>query len=213
MQRFQAFANQVSQNDTRTCWVLKGDIRKFFASIDQKVLLRQLEERIPDAQIMVLLQEVIRSFSWVPGKGLPLGNLTSQLFVNVYMKPFDEFMKHKLKAKQYIRYADDFVVLSSNRAWLENLVPQLSNYLGNELKLQLHPKKVFIQTLASGVDFLGWVHFLKYRILRTSSKRRMLKRIAEHPENATIQSYLGLLRHGNTQKLKQQVLDQVHFWR
>ncbi|MEK7518759.1 MAG: reverse transcriptase/maturase family protein [Patescibacteria group bacterium] len=205
MRRFKTFGNQVSRNNTRTCWVLKGDIRKFFASINHLILLRLLAAHIPDKRIIALLQEVIGSFSWVPGIGLPLGNLTSQLFVNVYMTPFDQFVKHHLKVKYYLRYADDFVILSNNRQWLQNLVLQIAYFFDTKLHLALHPRKVTIQTLASGVDFLGWVHFPSHRVLRTSTKRRMFTRLAVHPEETTVQSYLGLLQHGDAHGLSEYV--------
>ncbi|MEK7560254.1 MAG: RNA-directed DNA polymerase, partial [Patescibacteria group bacterium] len=136
-----------------------------------------------------------------------LGNLTSQLLVNIYMNKFDQFAKHKLKAKYYIRYADDFVLLSDNRQKLENLIPEINDFLNKQLKLTLHPNKVYIKTMASGVDFLGWVHFPDHRVLRTTTKRRLLKNVqkSDASEN-TIQSYLGLLGHGNTFKLKQAVI-------
>ncbi|RKZ08416.1 hypothetical protein DRQ05_01540 [bacterium] len=146
----------------------------------------------------------MQSFSWMPTKGLPLGNLTSQLFVNVYMNEFDQFVKHKLKAKYYIRYADDFVFLSEDRVSLQSLVPKVREYLEQTLKLHLHPKKVSISSLASGVDFLGWVNFTDHRVLRTASKRRMMKRIAANTTDPTFQSYFGLLKHGNTRKIKEQ---------
>ncbi len=206
MQRFQTFGRRVSSNHSRTCWVLKGDIRKFFASIDQSILLRLLAERIPDARVMVLLREIIGSFSWSVGVGLPLGNLTSQLFVNVYMTPFDQFVKHRLAANQYVRYADDFGILSDDRVWLKSLVPQLANFLHQDLRLSLHPRKVTIQTLARGVDFLGWVHFPGHRVLRTATKKRMFRRLADHPEEATVQSYLGMLGHGNATKLEKRII-------
>ena len=121
--------------------------------------------------IIALLKEVIGSFSsTAPGIGLPLGNLTSQLFVNIYMNEFDQFVKHKLKAKHYIRYADDFVILASNREWLEIILPEIGDFLANRLKLTLHPDKVSIKTLASGVDVLGWVHFPDHRVLRDEDK-------------------------------------------
>ena len=102
--RFRKFAYQVSKNHTRTAWVLKCDIRKFFASIDQGVMLEMIKSYIPDADIVALLAEIVGSFySTEKGKGLPLGNLTSQLFINIYMNKFDQFMKHKIKAKYYIR--------------------------------------------------------------------------------------------------------------
>lgn len=213
MQRFQAFGRQVSRNSTRTCWVLKCDIRKFFASIDHAILLRLLAERIPDSRIFALLQEVIQGFSWQPGIGLPLGNLTSQLLVNIYLTPFDQFVKHRLRAKHYIRYADDFVIFAHDRAWLEQRIPAIQDFLKAQLHLDLHPRKVSIQTLASGVDFLGWVHFPNHRVLRTATKQRMFRRLVLHPEEVTVQSYLGLLRHGNAKKLQAQVVQQAGLWR
>src|SRR3989344_3182623 len=107
MDRFRTFASQVSKNHTRTAWVLKCDIRKFFASIDHQTLFAILERYIPDQNILQLLREVVSSFPQGVAlrRGLPLGNLTSQLLVNIYMNEFDQFVKHELKAKYYIRYA------------------------------------------------------------------------------------------------------------
>ena len=122
------------------------------------------------------------------------------------MNEFDQFAKHKLKAKYYIRYADDFVILSENRNWLEKEIPQIQEFLCKRLRLELHPQKVFIKTFASGVDFLGWVHFPDHRVLRTATKRRMIKRIKETKTIETLNSYLGLLRYGNTYKLQKGLL-------
>ncbi len=202
MNRFRSFAYKVSKNDTRTCWVLKCDIRKFFASIDHAILIRILRTCIVDERVRVLLENIITSFSsTAPTKGLPLGNLTSQLLVNIYMNEFDQFAKHKLKAKYYVRYADDFVFLSHERDWLVSLLPHISDFLRDRLDLALHPSKVSIATLASGIDFLGWVHFPDHRVLRTATKWRMLKATSESPSEATVASYRGMLSHGNAQKL------------
>ena len=99
LNRFREFAYQVSKNNTKTVWVLKCDIKKFFANIDQKILLDILSLYITDTNIIKLLAEVIGSFSVRPNVGLPLGNLTSQLLVNIYMNQFDQFIKHQLKIK------------------------------------------------------------------------------------------------------------------
>jgi len=216
MNRFRAFTYQVSKNHTRTCWVLKCDIKKFFASIDHQTLFTVLERSIPDKKILWLLREVVSSFKTrtsdvrVLAKGLPLGNLTSQLLVNVYMNEFDQYVKHTLKTKHYIRYADDFVLLSRDKQGLEKRLRYIEVFLRERLKLQLHPNKVSITTVASSVDFLGWVHFPDHRVLRTASKRRMFRRLKERRgqegEKATRQSYLGMLGHGNTQKLRAKVL-------
>jgi len=206
--KFFIYSKKVSINNTRTCWVLKCDVRKFFASIDQVILLKILESHIHDKNTLELLYKIIDSFhSTKPKIGLPLGNLTSQLLVNIYMNEFDQFMKHQLKAHYYIRYADDFVVLSHRIIFLESLIQKISDFLKNRLKLTLHPDKVFIKTLASGIDLLGWIHFSDYRILRTTTKKRMFKNIKkkEH-EPKTVQSYLGLINnHGNTYKIRQQI--------
>ena len=206
--RFRDFSRKVSKNNTKTAWVLKCDIRKFFASIDQKILIDIIKDFIPDKDIVRLISEIIGSFySTKEGKGLPLGNLTSQLLVNIYMNKFDQFVKHKLKAEYYIRYADDFVILSKNKEWLRLALKEMGNFLQDKLDLQLHPNKVSIETLASGVDFLGWINFPDHHVLRTATKRRMIKRIKNNPVPETLDSYLGLLRHGNTYKLRKIVLN------
>ncbi len=207
LDRFKLFVGQVSKNNTRTAWVLKCDIKKFFASINHEVLLDILNSNIPDQNIVWLLKEVISSFSSRPGVGLPLGNLTSQLFCNVYMNELDQFIKHKLRAKHYIRYADDFVLMSDDKQWLISQIVEIGGFLKWNLKLQLHPNKLYIKTYASGVDFLGWTHFPTHRVIRTTSKKRMFRRIDEHPTEPTFQSYLGLLSHGDTYQLSQEVIN------
>jgi len=235
LNQFQSFGRKVSLNHTKTAWILKCDIRKFFASIDQEVLLEILRGYIPDGDILWLLEGVIESFRtnchsglrpgiWIPDpclpakqevrddehRGLPLGNLTSQLLVNIYMNEFDQFVKHRLKAKYYIRYADDFVIFSQDRKWLEVILKEMKVFLQERLKLELHPDKVSIATLASGVDFLGWVHFPDHHVLRTVTKRRMFRNIrVKEGKKETAQSYLGLLGHGNGYALKEWIERQI----
>ena len=207
LERFDVFCHKVGRNNTRTVWVLKCDLRKFFASIDHAILLETLSKYIVDPEIMDLLREIIESFSSTrDGVGLPLGNLTSQLFVNIYMNEFDQFVKHVLKEKYYIRYADDFVILSESKIWLEHLLPKIRTFLGERLKLDLHPKKVSIETLASGIDFLGWVIFPDHKVLRTATKRRMVKRLENIVSSGTVSSYRGLLKHGNAHQLAERFL-------
>jgi hypothetical protein len=83
-------------------------------------------------------------------------------------------MKHKLKVKYYIRYADDFVILSDDYNWLIKQIQPIKQFLEEKLRLTIHPDKIFIKTIASGVDFLGWVNFPDHRVLRTTTKRRMM---------------------------------------
>lgn len=206
--RFRHFARKASRNNTRTTWILKCDIKRFFANIDHKILKCMLKQHAGDIDMLWLLEQVIESFSTEgkAGVGLPLGNLTSQLLINIYMNEFDQFVKRKLKVKYYLRYADDFIIMSENKMYLENLIPQVSEFLKKCLRFNLHPKKVFIKTLFSGVDFLGWVNFPYHRILRTATQRRMFRRLKQNHAKETIASYLGLLRHGNTHKLVRNIL-------
>ncbi|MCX6764030.1 MAG: reverse transcriptase/maturase family protein [Candidatus Moranbacteria bacterium] len=214
--RFRQFTYIVSKNNTQTCWILKCDIRKFFANIDHEILLEILREYVLDKNIIWLLENVIESFTsprpllnerGSGNVGLPLGNLTSQLFVNIYMNKFDQFVKHKLKVKCYIRYADDFVIFSEDKSWLEKQINPIKQVLYNELKLEMHPDKIFVKTINSGVDFLGMVNFFDHRILRTKTKKRMFKKLAKREEdlkdnliseesfNQSWRSYLGVLGH------------------
>ncbi len=202
--RFSRFIYKVGQNNHCNVWVLKCDIRKFFANIDHNVLKEILKRDVEDKNVLNLLFCIVDSFnSGRVGVGLPLGNLTSQLLVNIYMNEFDWFVKTELRCKHYIRYADDFVVLSNDRKILEDVLQTMSEFLLKKLKLELHPDKVFIKTLSSGVDFLGWVHFFDHCVLRTSTKNRMFRIIDEaNRKPEVLQSYLGLLSHGNAYVLQ-----------
>lgn len=209
--RFQQYGRKVSKNDTKICWVLKGDIRKFFASISHEMLMGILRRYIKDENVFWLLREIIASFNTIFGVGLPLGNLTSQLLINVYMNEFDQFVKRNLKVRYYIRYADDFVILHGNRNYLEHLIYKMSDFLNIELKLSLHPDKISVKTLSSGVDFLGWINFPYHRVLRTATKRRMFNKLKQNNySKQSLTSYLGLLKHGDTYKLAKSILKEYH---
>jgi retron-type reverse transcriptase len=210
LKRFTYFSRLASKNHRKTLWILKCDVKKFFASVDQKVLISMLERYITDKNVIWLIKNVVGSFqSNIQRKGLPLGNLTSQLLVNIYTNRFDHFMKHMIGAKYYVRYADDFVIMDTDRDWLVGIVPKVQEFLSEKLSLNLHPDKMSIKTIASGVDFLGWVHFPDHTVLRTATKKRMCKNIdmKKYGENsnAVTGSYLGMLSHGNTYKLQQRI--------
>ena len=137
------------------------------------ILLSIIKRQTHDAILMILLQEIINSFS----PGLPLGNLTSQLFANIYMNELDQFIKHRLKIIGYIRYTDDIILINSNRELLLNYLGEIIYFLREKLCLNVHPKKVILKTYSSGVDYLGYVCFPHFRVLRTKTKQRMFKRI------------------------------------
>ncbi len=153
------------------------------------------------------MEEIINSFHTDDDEkiGLPLGNVTSQLLINVYMNELDQFLKRDLKVKYCIRYSDDFVVLNTNKSYLVNLIPKISGYLERELELSLHPNKVYIKSLSSGIDFLGWINFPHHRVLRRSTKRRLFRNLEQNSSSETKASYLGLLKHGSTHKLVKKI--------
>ncbi|OHA93466.1 MAG: hypothetical protein A3H52_01520 [Candidatus Zambryskibacteria bacterium RIFCSPLOWO2_02_FULL_39_26] len=208
LKQFEFFGGKESRNFSRTVWVLKCDIRKCFASVDHNILKNILGEHIKCNHTFSVVCNIIDSFSSHiyaiadMGKvGIPLGNLTSQLFINIYLHKFDFWIKREVKISKYIRYADDFTVFSQSKAKLEFLLEQVKEFLEKELRFEIHPDKVFIKTLARGVDFLGWVHFPKYRVLRNKTKVRMRRNIKNNPKTGVITSYLGLLQYGNAYNL------------
>jgi len=155
--------------------------------------------------------------------GLPIGNLTSQIFANIYLNELDQFIKHKLKIRHYARYTDDFIVVDGDQEYLSSLIPKIENFLERELALKLHPHKVSIRKFSYGIDFLGYVIFPKYRLLRTKTKRRIFKklrqRIKEYQSdqitketlNQSLQSYLGVLSHADTYKLTNELKNMYWF--
>lgn len=180
---------------------MKCDIKKFFASIDKIILRGILYNHIEDHKTRRVIYEVLESFE----PGLPLGNLTSQLFGNVYLNALDQYITNMLRVRFYMRYADDFVVLSRDKTWLEELLPKIGDFLEEQLKLELHQDKVFIKTVYSGVDFLGWVHFPDHRVLRSKTKKKMLNNLERKFSSAALSSYLGLLSHGNAWNLAEKI--------
>lgn len=221
---------KVSENGTQPCFVLKCDVKKFFASVDHGILLSILERKIKDNDVMCLLRAVIGSYETAPVKnrgqkrpwGIPIGNLTSQLFANIYMNEFDQFVKHTLRVKYYVRYTDDFAIVSDNSEYLEKLLLPISEFLENELALNLHPNKIILRSLCQGIDFLGYVIFPKYRLIRSKTKQRIVRKLGKKVEEYKIgninqldfeqsfQSYLGVLSHANTYGLRRELLNR--FW-
>lgn len=206
--RLQQITRKVSKNFTQPCWGLKADVRRFFDSVDHQVLIGLLEKRIKDEQLLNLLKQIIQSFETKPGKGMPLGNLTSQLFANVYLHPLDIFVKHRLKAKHYLRYADDFIFLGSNPDELGSFLVEASGFLKQELGLVVHPDKTILRKLKGGIDFVGYVALPHYSLPRKKTARRAvvnLKRSLAEGNPALenqYQSYLGYFSHAKSRKLQ-----------
>lgn len=158
-------------------YVLSMDISKYFASIDHAVLLSLLKRKIADARMLALCEKIIASTEDSPGRGIPIGNLTSQLFANIYLNEFDQYAKHTLHLPRYIRYMDDIAILSDDKQQLHEVKGAAAVFMRERLGLVLHPRKVQVMPLAAGVDFLGYRLFPHHRLLRKSTVVRFVARL------------------------------------
>lgn len=204
---------KVSKNWNKTAWVLKCDVRKFFDSIDHEILRELIMRKMDDKDILRLIDIIFDSFEKEKGKGLPLGNVTSQLFANIYLNELDQFAKHILKAKYYFRYCDDFVIVHADKIFLENAISKIREFLKDNLQLELHPNKVEIRKVSKGIDFLGYVILPHAIVLRTKTRRRISrkikegavaynkKRISQISFQFMITSYIGVFSHANASKI------------
>jgi hypothetical protein len=158
-------------------------------------------------------------------KGMPLGNLTSQFFANIYLNELDQFVKNELRIKHYIRYVDDFVILHADKSLLEEYKNKINDFLKNNLKIELHPQKCKIVPLKKGINFLGFRIFSYHRLLRRNNIRSA-KRKLEHyklcyqrgqiPYDIIYESFQGWMsyaRHADTYNLCETLRKQIeeHF--
>lgn len=202
--RLVKMARTVSRNYTGPCWAIKMDIRKFFDSVDHEILMELLGARIADRRLLALLGVIIDSFHHTPGKGMPLGNLTSQLFANVYLDPLDKFVKHRLRARFYLRYADDFLIVGPDADELLGYFVEIHTFLKEKLKLSIHPDKVILRKLGWGIDFVGYVALPHYQLPRRKTVRRIVRAVqAADAEQLSLAlpSYLGYLQHAQSYRL------------
>lgn len=214
VERLFGFIRRVSKNYKEDCFCLKLDIKKFFESVDHKVLMCLIAKQIQDMDLLLLIKNILKSFS--NEKGIPIGNLTSQLFANVYLNDLDQFVKHELKIKYYIRYADDFIILSANQEYLKQLIPKIAKFLKTNLDLSLHENKIVLKKYTQGIDFLGYIVLPHYILPRTKTKRRIFKKLKEkiglENFNQSLQSYLGYLKHANAYKLTSKLKNEIWVW-
>ena len=186
VRRLEEFWRRESGNYSRKIYFLKADVRKYFDSIDHEILLGILRKKISCPATIWLIKTILAGHRPTAGggertgqvKGLPIGNLTSQLFANIYLNELDQFAKHVLKAKFYIRYVDDFIIISRDRAYLAALIVPIESFLKECLKLDLHPIKRKIFSSRSGLDFLGYFIRPYYKIIRFGNKKRFLRKVA-----------------------------------
>ncbi len=156
-------------------WFLKADIKKYFESVDHALLIEIVKRRIKDKDTIELLEAIIRN-GGKEDKGLPIGNLTSQFLANVFLDPFDHCIKEQLMVKCYVRYMDDFVILSDDKGFLKDIRLGIDDYLTNHLGLKLNTNVVMINQRANGLSFLGSrIYPNLLRIKKESLKRCMGK--------------------------------------
>lgn len=229
VKRFEQFVRKISKNgklvknpynkNSITGYVLKADIRKYFDSMDHEILIGILRRKIKDEELIDLIRRILDNFEDKgKGRGVPLGNYTSQFFANVYLNELDYFVKHELKAKYYIRYVDDFVILHKSKKRLEHFLRKIREFIPN-IKLELHPDKCGIICLRNGITFLGYRIFYNYRLL----KKRNIKHFkARYQENVLlyknnlitreglecrIQGWLGYAKFANTYNLQKKLIE------
>ncbi|MEK6933333.1 MAG: reverse transcriptase/maturase family protein [Nanoarchaeota archaeon] len=231
VKRFIIFMRKVSRNGRRIrkLWsnnsvqgyVLKADIRKYFDEVDHEVLLGIIGRKVKDDRVLWLVKVILDNFeNPMKGKGMPLGNYTSQFFANVYLNELDYFVKHSLKAKFYIRYVDDFVILHREKKLLEHYKKRIIRYLLC-LRLTLHPDKSNIISLKDGITFLGYRIFYYYRLLRKRNLRHFKKEFSAYLQlyrkgfmtkkmlKKQLQDWFGYAQWANTYKFRQQILREL----
>ena len=216
--RLKQFITKASHNNSRLVYALKCDIRKFFDSVDQNILTQLINRKIKDENAHWLINQIIGSFSKTPYVGLPLGNVSSQLFANIYLNELDQFVKHSLKVKYYLRYCDDFTILGDDLEKISMLVDRIGSFLMKKLKLSLHEDKIIIKKHRQGIDFLGYVVLPNHRVIRTKTRKRIINKIINRREELgddlisqesfkqSLNSFLGMIDHCNGYELEKEII-------
>jgi len=196
------------------------DVRQYFASVNHTILLNLLHHRVPDST-MWLCERIIGSFAEEHDEhrcGIPLGNVTSQLFANVYLHELDHFVAHELRIRRYARYMDDWIVVGRDRSALEEIAMRCRVFLRDQLRLDAPERKTSLVPVTRGVDWLGFVLFPHHRVLRTATMRRMRHRVRERvfaylddgmpydDLRATFASYDGLLRCARNERMRDDLI-------
>lgn len=213
VERLQSFTRKVTANGTRRAWYLQLDVRGFFVTIDRNILYERLAAKETDPAVLWLIRMLLfyeptenclmrraqrahfeqlpahkTLFKAAPHCGLPIGNLTSQFFANVYLDALDQFVKHQLKAHYYVRYCDDFVLLSEDRAVLERQEAEIGEFLSDELHLTLNDRRR-LRPISDGIDFLGYIVRPDYLLVRRRVVGACFERLAR-AEKALIEQGL-----------------------
>ncbi len=245
IKRASLFLRAVSDNYTKTAYVLKLDISGYFMDINRNLLYRINQKLIkelfkdnePEKNLtLYLLRKIIfnqptlncklrakrEDWQGLPKNkslfyakdhcGLPIGNLTSQLFGNIYLNNFDHFVKEKLKVKYYGRYVDDMFFMHRDKEFLKKIIPQISDYLEKKLELKIHPQKIYLQEIKRGLPFLGVIikpgHIYPNKRIIKNFRRKINLVVAGKLDNPSFfNSYLGQLKHYNSYRLRKKIME------
>ncbi|MGI6094559.1 MAG: reverse transcriptase domain-containing protein [Lachnospiraceae bacterium] len=195
-------------------YAIKADIHHYFQSINHDVLKAEIRKVIKDAGALVLIDRIIDHNGQMPdGVGIPVGNLTSQLFANIYLNKLDQYIKHTLGAKHYMRYMDDFILLSPDKEQLRRWLADIERFLRDELKLELNPKTTILAA-KNGIDFVGYKHRATHRKVRPDSVKRIKKTIKKYESGKitkeqlqkSIASWTGHTGHADSYNLQKKVI-------
>lgn len=201
-------------------YVLQLDVKSYFASIDHEILLSLIAKRIRDPQMMHLIRMIVESYADSPGTGIPLGNLTSQGFANIYLHELDLFAKHGLRVKEYLRYMDDITLVHADKAQLWAWRDEIEAFLTDRLHLRLHPVKQTLTPVDSGVKYLGYMVYRDHIRVLARNVRRVHKRLRqmeagtfEGDARASISSWIGYTMHADCYGLNCQIAERHPFLR
>ncbi len=221
IKRFDFFKRKVSKNNTKSCYVLKADIKHYFQEISHEILLKIILKRIKDEKILWLIKQILHNHIInEKDKGMPLGNLTSQFFANVYLNELDIFIKRKLRVKSYLRYVDDIAILSNSKEELLYIQNKISDFLLEHLGLELHKDKSKIKLIHSGIKMLGYRIFYYHKLLRKSNLRKFRKNFYEKLDLLTnilayeeliksLQGWFGYVVWADTFRLRNEILARI----
>jgi retron-type reverse transcriptase len=214
------FSRKISRNYTQRAYALKADIYHYFDQVNQGLLLSIIQRKIKCPKTMWLIRRILANYSTAELQGMPLGNLTSQFFANIYLNELDMFIKYRLGIKYYLRYVDDFVILHESKEMLEKYKLQMQKFLQNKLALQLHPQKTRIISLSSGIGFLGMRIFFYHRLLQkknissfkrkwnTLQKNYLLNEASYDNLYDFLEGWCAYARQADTFRLRQKILSE-----
>ena len=214
VERTTQFLQKISRTN-ENIYILKADIEKYFQSVDHKILYQLITRKIKCRDTLWLIREIIDSGG---NRGIPIGNLTSQLFANIYLNQLDHFIKEELGVRYYIRYMDDFIILDKNKMRLQNYRITINQFLVKKLHIRFNERTAVFPS-KQGIDFLGYRIWKTHRLLRTKSIIRFKRKLRffqrKYRENKldfdsinfSIQSWIGHAKHANTYNLRKNIFN------